>query len=89
VERQAVPFRAADRGQDHRIGRLGASDGCVRQWGALSLIGATADQGFLGFESNPATILQPGQQTASLAHDFGADTVTGEQQDFIGHGILD
>ena len=82
---QGIPLRAADSGQDHRVGRVGAGDRGIRQWNALGLVGTAADQGFLGLEGDAATILQPSEKPAGLLDDFGADTVAGEQEDLMGH----
>ena len=84
----AVPFRAADRAEDHGVARPSACAMVASVMLCLAgVIGRAADQALLGLEMRDALRVEPVDQALHLRHHFGADAVAGEKQQFVGrHG---
>ncbi len=78
-----IPFRPADRAEQHRVGgqRLGHVGFGDRL--AMRVIGAAADQAFLGLEAAAELLVHGGDQLLDLGHRLGADAVAGEQEEFL------
>ena len=79
-----VPFRPADRAEDHGVGGLRLGHGRVGDGDAVRVIGAAADQPLLGLERADALLVEEGDEALDLGHDFGADAVAGEQKEIVG-----
>ena len=87
--RHLVPFRPADRAEDHRVGGLRLLDRRIGDRDAVRVIGAAAAQPLLGVERPHAVAVHPGDQLLHLGHDFGANPVAGEKEEIVGgHGCL-
>ena len=79
-----VPFRPADRAEDHGVGGMRLGHGGVGDRDLVRVVAAAADQPFLGLERAHAVRVHPGDELFHLGHDFGADAVAGEQQELVG-----
>ncbi len=84
IIRDAVPLRTANRAEDHGVGSHCLRHGRIGNALLARVIGGTADQALLGLEMRNAFRVQPADQAIHLGHYFGADTVTGEKQQFMG-----
>ena len=80
VVRHAVPFRSADRAEQHGIGGFGLRHRLVGHGDLVGVVGRAADQRFLGLEPGDPALVHPGDHALDLAHDLGADAIAGEEQ---------
>ena len=88
VVRDSVPFGAADSAEDHRVGRLSARHVLLADRLAMRIIGAAADEALLRLETGQSGSVAPGDDFFDLGHHFGADAVTGQEEQLVGrHGI--
>ena len=78
----AIPFRAADGAEEHRIGSLSAIHGGFRDRRAVRVIGRAADEIRLGLEAD-APLAEPAHDLLDLAHDLRADAVAGEKEKLV------
>ena len=82
-----IPFRPADRAEDHGVGGFRLGHGRVRDALLARVIGRAADQPLLGRKMRDALRIEPVDQALHLRHHFGADAVAGEKQQVVGgHG---
>ena len=79
-----VPFRPADRAEDHGVGGMRLGHGVVGDGDPVGVVAAAADQPLLGLERAHAVRVHPGDELLHLGHDFGADAVAGEQEELVG-----
>ena len=79
-----IPFRTADRAEDHGIGGLRQRHGGVGDGDLVGIVAGAADQPFLGLEGGEPARIHPGDELLDLGHDFGADAVAGEKQELVG-----
>ena len=79
-----VPFRPADRAEDHRIGGVRLGHGGVGDRHLVGVVAAAADQRLLGLERAHAVAVHPGDQFLHLGHHLGADAVAGKQEQIVG-----
>ena len=63
----AVPFRPADRAEDHRVGGHRLFHRRFGDRGAVGVVGRPADQVLLAFEGGAAGLVEPGDDAADLA----------------------
>ena len=85
--RHRIPFRAADRAEDDGVGGQRLGHVALGDRHLVGVIGRAADQAGIGLEFGDPGRIEPIDQPLHLAHHLGADTVTGEQQQFVGrHG---
>ncbi len=80
-ERDRLPFRAADRAEQHRVRghRLGQRG--VGQRHAGGVIGGAADEALGNLEAGDVAAIEELDHAHHLAHDLGADAVTRQNQD--------
>ena len=83
LERQIVPFRAADGAEQHGVNRQRVGHGLVGQRGAVRVQRRTAHQAFLNVEGDVAALVHPVHHAADLAHHLRPDTVTRQDQQFL------
>jgi hypothetical protein len=79
-----VPFRPADRAEDHGVRRLRLLDRLVGHGDAVSVVAGAADQPLLGVEAAHAVRVHPIDQALHFGHHLLADAVAGEEQQFVG-----
>ena len=82
----AVPFRAADRAEQDRVGRLRLRHRVLGDGDAVHVVAAAADQRRLGLEPAEPILVHERDQPFDLGHHLGADAVAGKQQELLGHG---
>ncbi len=82
LERQLLPFRAADRAEQHRVGGLRPRQGRIGQRHAVGIVGRAADQPLADIEAGDAALVEKLHHARHLAHDLGADAVARQDQDF-------
>ncbi len=80
VELDIVPFRPADRAEQHGVGFERALHGVVAQRHAVLVEGGAAHHVFLDVEADGALLPHPGDDLAHFVHDFGADAVARQHQ---------
>ena len=86
LERHLVPFRPADRAEDHRVGRVRLRHGGVGDRDVVGVVAGAADQPFLGPKIGDACFGVKAEQPFHLGHDFRADAVAGEEKEIeTGH----
>ena len=85
VERLVVILRAADRAKQHRIGFERLGHGLLGQRLAMHIDRGAAHQPVRNLEAQAALLLEPGEHAQGFAHDLGANAVTGEDEEFLGH----
>jgi hypothetical protein len=84
VIRHRVPFRPADRAEDHRVGGLGLGHRVVGDRDAVGVVAAAAHQPLFGLEAVGAAIVEEPDDLLHLGHHFGTDAVAGKQQKPVG-----
>ena len=83
LERQVVPFGAADRAEQDRVGGLRLGHRVVADRGAFTVDRGAADQAQVDVEIGAGLVgagVQPFDDIADFAHDFGADAVARQEQ---------
>ena len=75
-----VPFRPADRAEQHGVGGERLAHVLFRDRLAMRVVGRAADQPFIGLEAGVELGIHDGDQLLHLAHRLGADAVAGEKQ---------
>ena len=83
VVSDAIPFRAADGAEHHRVGGRCASHGRVRDRRPMRIVGAAADEIGLGLDLGTPSRIHPGDDAGDLGHHFGADAVAGEEEELV------
>ena len=82
-----IPLRTADRAEDDGVGGQRLGHVALGDRHLVGVIGRAADEAGVGLEAGDARLVEPVDQPLYLAHHLGADTVAGEQQQFVGrHG---
>ncbi len=79
-ERHLVPFRTADRAEDHRVGGVRLGHGRVGNCDLVRVVAGAADQPLFGAEIGNTCPGVEIKQPLDLGHDLGADAVAGEQK---------
>ncbi len=80
----SIPFRPADRAEDHGVGGLRQRHGGVGDGDLVGIVAGAADEPFLGLERGQPPLIHQGDELLDLGHDLGADAVAGEQQELVG-----
>ncbi len=81
--RNAIPFRAADGGEQHRVRRLRARHVGIADRGLVNVIGGAADKAFFDFEMDNSFAREPSGDFLDLGHDLGADAVARKNEKLI------
>ena len=85
--RVVVPFGAADRAEENRIGRMSESHGLVGDGHAFHIQRRATHECALDRERKAAILCQPIDDSLGLGHHFRTDAVARKKQDFIGHEV--
>ena len=78
-----VPFRPADRAEQHGVGGQRLGHVGFRNRLAMRVIGGAADQPFLGLEAAAEILVHGRDQLLDLGHGLGADAVAGQEEEFL------
>ena len=79
-----VPFRPADRAEDHGVRGLRLLHGGVGDGHLVRVIAAAADQRLFGRELVGTFFVEEVDDALHLGHDFGADAVAGKKKQIVG-----
>ncbi len=82
--RNAIPLRTADGAEENGIGRKRLLHVVFGDRRAMRIIGAAADQAFVGDETGLHRLVHVSDDLADLAHGLGTDAVA-RQQEKIAH----
>ena len=80
-----VPFRPADRAEDHRIGGERLRHRRLGDRHAMRVVGGAADQILLDLEGAEPGLVHEGDDRLHLGHDLRADAVAGKKEDAVRH----
>ncbi len=80
LERQGLPFRAADRAEQHGVAGQRLVERAIGQRHAVGVVGGTADQPLGDFEAGDMAAIEKFGDAQDLAHDLRADAVAGQDQ---------
>ena len=83
VVRHRIPLRPADRAEQHRIGGESPLHILFRDRLAMRVVGASADQAFVGLEAAAELLVHGSDQLLDLPHRLGADAVAGKEEEFF------
>ena len=81
--RHRIPFRPADRAEQHRVRRHRLGHVGIGNRRAMRVVGAAADQALIGGEAAAELFVHGRYQLLDLGHGLGADAVAGEQEKML------
>ena len=79
-----VPFRPADRAEDHGVAGVRLGHGVVGDRDPMGVVAAAPDQRLVDVEAGDGLFREEIDEPLHLGHDFRADAVAGQEEELVG-----